>query len=543
MLVHQFLRESAERYPEKSAIRWAGHALSYGEFARNAARFGRSLAEGGVGRGARVLIWLPNGTEACVAIFGALEAGAVFVPVHRSTKPHKILSLIGDCRPAALVTDVRGAASLVQYGGALLDLLLVLCGEGALDGLPGGGRVSRYDDFVAPSVPEGSFPVNDQDLAALIYTSGSTGLPKGVMCAHHNVVAAARSIVSYLGNTADDILFNALPLSFDYGLYQLLMSCLIGGTLVLEANFTFPVRAVEVMRREGITGLPGVPSMFSLLLQLSDEKLSIPSLRYMTNTGAALPVSHIQELRRRLSADVRIFCMYGQTECKRTLYLPPDRLTDKVGSVGVPIPGEEAFLWDEGGRAVAPGTVGELYVRGPNVMQGYWERPEETAATFVPGPRAGERLLRTHDLFWQDEEGFFYFVSRRDSIIKSRGQKVSPMEVEAAILQLDGVAEVGVVGVPHEIWGEAIEAFVVPRATHPRPILPTEVARHCRSLVEDYMVPERVYVVPSLPHTDSGKVDYPALREARARGDFLVSDAESAVCRAAVDHAVGDEGA
>jgi acyl-CoA synthetase (AMP-forming)/AMP-acid ligase II len=325
------------------------------------------------------------------------------------------------------------------------------------------------------------------------------------MSAHYNMVAAATAITEYLENTPNDIIIDVLPLAFDYGLYQLLMATQIGGTLVLESSFAFPLEIVERMRQEHVTGLPGVPSIFALILQLPPEQLALPDLRYITNTGAALPVSYIQRLGEIFGSAVRIYSMYGQTECKRTLYLPPEELDRRPESVGIPIPNEEVFVVDEEGREVPPGVVGELMVRGANVMLGYWGQPEESAHTFLPGLLPGERLLRTGDLFRRDEDGFLYFVARKDDIIKSRGQKVSPKEVEAALFRIEGIADAAVVGVEHPIWGQTIEAHVVLQVGEA--LDEKHIIRCCRQMLEDFMVPDAVVFHSALPKTDSGKID------------------------------------
>jgi acyl-CoA synthetase (AMP-forming)/AMP-acid ligase II len=228
----------------------------------------------------------------------------------------------------------------------------------------------------------------DIDLAALIYTSGSTGQGKGVMLTHLNIVSAATSISTYLENTADDIILNVLPLSFDYGLYQLLMTFKIGGTLVLERSFTYPREILNMIAREHVTGFPIVPTIGSILLQMDLGAYNLPDLRYITNTAAALPVEHIRKLRRAFPA-VKIFSMYGLTECKRVSYLPPDQLDIRPGSVGRGMPNEEVYVVDEHGERVGPNVVGELVIRGANVMKGYWELPEETAQVLRPGPFVG----------------------------------------------------------------------------------------------------------------------------------------------------------
>jgi acyl-CoA synthetase (AMP-forming)/AMP-acid ligase II len=377
--------------------------------------------------------------------------------------------------------------------------------------MPSGVRFCAWDDLLAAaSAEKPSVGTIDLDLATIIYTSGSTGTPKGVMSTHRNMVFAATSISTYLENTADDIIFCALPLAFDYGLYQLIMAMRVGATLVLEKNFVFPYKAIEIMVRERVTGFPGVPTMFSLLLGLKDlANYDLSALRYVTNTAAALPVSHILALRAAFP-QATLFSMYGLTECKRVCYLPPQELDQRPGSVGIAIPGTEVYIVDENGTRVPPGTIGELVVRGSHVMRGYWEKPTETAERYKPGPLPGETVLYTGDLFRMDEDGFLYFISRKDDIIKSRGEKVSPKEIENTLYAMEGVREVAVVGVPDATLGEAIKVFVAPQEG----VVLTErdVRAYCARHLEDFMMPKYVEIWPALPKGGTGKIDKKELR-------------------------------
>jgi acyl-CoA synthetase (AMP-forming)/AMP-acid ligase II len=345
----------------------------------------------------------------------------------------------------------------------------------------------------------------DLDLAAIIYTSGSTGEPKGVMSAHRSMVAAARSITRYLENVESDIIMVVLPLSFDYGLYQVLMAFLFGGAVVLEKSFLFPVKILEKVVQERVTGLPLVPTMAALLLQMENlARFDFSALRYITNTAAALPVAYIRKLQA-LFAHVTIFSMYGLTECKRVSYLPPNQLDKRPDSVGIPIPNEEVFVVDEHGNEVPPGQVGELVIRGSNVMQGYWNAPEETAKKFRPGPNRGEILLYSGDLFKRDAEGFLYFVARKDDMIKTKGERVSPKEIENALFDLKGVAEAAVIGVPDDILGQAVKAFIVKdKGTD---LTEKDVLNHCSKNLEAFMVPKYVEFTGSFPKSASGKID------------------------------------
>jgi acyl-CoA synthetase (AMP-forming)/AMP-acid ligase II len=351
------------------------------------------------------------------------------------------------------------------------------------------------------------------DLAAIIYTSGSTGEPKGVMLTHLNMVSASRSIQQYLGLREDDVILCALPLSFDYGLYQVLMAFNLGARVALEMSFTYLAKVLGTMQRERVTVLPGVPTLFAMLAGLEGlGRYDLSSLRAITNTAAALSETQIRELRG-LFPKAQLFSMYGLTECKRVTYLPPAELDRRPTSVGKGMPNEEVYLVDEEGRELPPGSTGELVVRGSNVMRGYWNKPEETARCLRPGRYPGEVVLHTGDLFRTDEEGFLYFVARKDDIIKSRGEKVSPREVEEAIHRMPGVAGVAVVGVPDPLLGEAVKAFVVLRAG--ASCTERDVVKHCLAHLESFMAPRYVEFVPSLPLTGTGKVSKFDLRKAR----------------------------
>ena len=328
--------------------------------------------------------------------------------------------------------------------------------------------------------------------------------PKGVMLTHLNMVSACWSVSTYLGYRGDDVVLCALPLAFDYGLYQVLMAVRVGATLVLERGFTFPVKVLEVMARERCTVFPGVPTMFSMLMALKGlSQFDLSALRMITNTAAALSEGHIERLRA-LFPKAELFSMYGLTECKRVTYLPPEQLDLRPTSVGRGMPNEEVWLVDEVGRRLPNGSTGELVIRGSNVMRGYWEKPEETAKRLRPGPFPGEMILYSGDLFRTDNEGWLYFVARKDDIIKSRGEKVSPREVENAIHALDGVYEVVVIGVHDDVLGEAIKAFVVLKPEVQ--LTEREVIKHCLSRLESFMAPKHVEFVAELPKTDTGKI-------------------------------------
>jgi acyl-coenzyme A synthetase/AMP-(fatty) acid ligase len=361
-----------------------------------------------------------------------------------------------------------------------------------------------FADVVSSAV-DAVFPkVIDCDLAALIYTSGSTGQPKGVMHTHSSLVSAFTSITTYLENSEHDIILSVLPLAFVYGLGQLFTAVRVGATLVLEKSMMYPAEVLAHAVEQGVTGIPFVPTVAALFLQCGLEKFDLSKLRYMTNAGAPLPEAHLQRLREILP-HVSLFNMYGQTECIRASYLPPEQAHIRPRSVGRGIPNQEVYIVDGNGvRITAPGIPGELVVRGSQIMRGYWKMPEASTAKLRDGDLPGARVLMTGDLFQMDDEGYLFFVSRQDDIIKTRGEKVAPKEVEEVLYQLDAVAEAAVVGVPDEILGEAIKAVLVLKdgaALEKR-----EVLKACSRELEDFMVPKIVEFRGSLPKTDSGKI-------------------------------------
>lgn len=513
------LRRAAAATPEREAVVAGERRMTYAELNAAASALARHLHELGVERGDRVALLLPNGAEAAVAVYGVLRAGAAFTPLNPTIKADKLAYVLRDCEAVAIITDDALAPLAEQAGEHAPSVRRALRIEDTADarGLrscpaasvswPGGAR-SR------PAPTTDAEPIS-VDLAAIVYTSGSTGRPKGVTLTHANMAFAAGSIVEYLEMTAEDRVLCVVPLSFDYGLYQLLMCVRVGATLVLERGFAFPGRIVELLERERITGLPGVPTIFQVLTSLGGgiDGAGQEHLRYLSNTAAALAPATIAALRTAFP-HARLYSMYGLTECKRVSYLPPDQLDVRPDSVGIPIPGTEVWIEDDDGRELPAGEVGELIVRGAHVMQGYWNDPQATAERLRPGRWPWERVLATGDLFRRDDEGFLFFVGRRDDIIKSRGEKVAPREVEAALLAADGVRMAAVIGVADRLLGQAIHAYVV--AEPGADLRPTALRRHCAAHLEDYMVPVRIELRDALPTTPNGKVDHRTLAEAAA---------------------------
>lgn len=512
-LLHDSLLQAAHDWPEKEALVTEKQRVTYAELLLHVRKCASALISRGVTRGDRVVIYSDNTLECVVALWATLWAGGVFVIVNPLTKADKLKYLVDKSEARILVSDTHLSQEFSPILGNCASLAGVLCSK-LRPGIEVGNPKLLVDDFWETvekqkplENPVVSIPL---DIAALIFTSGSTGFPKGVTMTHQAMVFARDSIREYLRLGPDERIINLLPLAFDYGLYQLLMSVSLGATLILERSFTYPGAVFARMLKEKATVFPGVPTVYSTLLSMHRASpLCFPSITRVTNTAAALPPDYIRSLRE-IFPNALIFAMYGLTECKRVSYLEPELIDLKRGSVGKAIPGTEMFLLSPEGAPVPAGEPGILHVRGPHVMVGYWKDPEETAKMLKPGQLPGERFLCAQDWFVMDAEGFFYFRGRSDDIIKTRGEKVSPVEVENVLYSNPAVKEAAVIGVPDEKLGQAIKAFVV--LEKGSEITNKDLQRHCASRLEGFMVPQAIEIVSELQKTSSGKIKKDALR-------------------------------
>ena len=478
--------------------------MTYAEFESRSNAFADGLGRLGVNPGDRIAIHTGNTAETAIAVVGAMKAGSTFVPIHPSVKPDKLARLLGRVGASALILPSSKLGGFEQIRRTLeTPPKLVVCGEEAS---ANGSGVEWFESFtqdVPRKLPE--CPQTADSPAAVSFTSGSSGKPKGVTLSYGNLAFAAETIAGYLKNTENDVILGVLPTSFTYGLTQLLTTIYAGATLVLESSFAYPAAILKRIEKERVTGLPLAPTMAAVMLQMDLTKFDLSTLRYITSAGAALPVSAIHEIRRRLP-DVELYSMYGQAECIRTSYLPPERADLIPSSVGRAIPGVEVRVVDERGKEVQPEVVGELVVKGPNVMLGYWDDPEGTQAILSTDEATGHRVLRSGDLFRTDIDGDLYFVGRKDDIIISRGEKVAPAEIENVLRTHPDVAETLVYGVPDTILGEAVKAIVHPRSG--RRLTENQLKRYCAERLEDEMVPQEIVLREEpFPLTPRGKVD------------------------------------
>jgi acyl-CoA ligase (AMP-forming) (exosortase A-associated) len=515
-LIHHMLQATAGRLPEKEALVHGEERLSYREVARRVAGLAAGLREAGTKAMDRIGIYLEASVPQALAIFSVSRAGGVYVPINGLLFPEQVAHIARDCQMKGLITTREKFASVAGMLGEVPDLeFVVLVGKGE----PVDSSLVAYDfeKFCALSLPSSwREQAIGKDLGAILYTSGSTGKPKGVMLSHEQVMAGSSIVSRYLEISEKDRILAVLPFSFDAGMNQLMTAWQQGSTLIL-LNFVFAREVVRVLDKERVTGLAGVPTFWSLLAQPSSTlaRHQLPELRYITNTGGAMPQPVLASLREVLPA-TRVFLMYGLTEAFRSTYLPPEELDRRPTSMGKAIPNTEILVVGEDGKACRPGEVGELVHRGPTVSMGYWGQPELTARVLRPHPflpvEVGdvEKVCYSGDFVRMDEDGFLYFVGRRDTMIKSSGFRISPTEVEEVLFKSGQVKAAAVIGMPDEVLGQSIGAFVVARDGH---TLATEELRSfCAANMPRHMIPKSVEVLDEMPKTSSGKVDYPALR-------------------------------
>jgi len=516
-LVHHMLHLSAQRFPEKEALVHGAERLSYCEVRGRVQRLAGALRAAGVRRGDRVGIYLEPSVAQVVSIFAVSEAGGVFVPINGQLFPEQVSHIAGDCGMKAMITRTGRLSALAEVLPRISSLeFLAVSGDGDA---PADVKLPTYSFermCNTPAPRDQQEECISKDLAAILYTSGSTGKPKGVMLSHANVMAGSTIVSTYLGITSDERILAVLPFSFDAGLNQLMTAFQQGGTLVL-INMIFAREIVQTLLKERITGLAGVPTLWSLLSQPNStlRNQPLPDLRYITNTGGAMPQSVLKVLREALPTTL-IFLMYGLTEAFRSTYLPPAELDRRPTSMGRAIPDTEILVVNEKNELCKPGEIGELVHRGPTVSMGYWGRPDDTNRVLRPNPLLPpelgdcERVCYSGDLVKMDEDGYLYYVGRRDTMIKSSGFRISPTEVEEALFQTGFVRQAAVIGLPDEVLGQSIKAFVVARDG--KPVDSDALLALCSDRLPRYMVPKTVEVLDELPKTTSGKVDYPALR-------------------------------
>jgi acyl-CoA ligase (AMP-forming) (exosortase A-associated) len=488
--IEEPLFAAAARESSKTAVIDGARSFTYEWMAERAESFAWTLLSRGLAAGDRVSIYLDKSIEAVVALYGTWRAGGVAVPVSDSLVSRQVEYIVRNSGSRFLVSDARHTHHL---HARVLETT-----AGLEVGLNEGTARAPLSDSTGGASP-----------AAILYTSGSTGPPKGILISHANLLAGARIVSKYLRIASDERIISIPPFSFDYGLNQLLTAVRCGAALVLQRS-PLPADICRTLVRHEVTAMAAVPPLWIQLLQRTSpfSRMSFRHLRCITNTGGKLPTETVRQLRTILP-HVRIYLMYGLSEAFRSTYLPPEEVDHRPDSIGKAIPECEVLVVSNDGRPCQPGEVGELVHCGPTVALGYWNDAESTAKVFRHHPcdpsRSAERVVYSGDLVKSDEEGFLYYIGRRDHLIKSQGYRISPTEVEDIVFETGFVREVVAKGQPDPVAGAVVVVHCVPR--DPASFSPQAVLEHCRREMPRYMVPRHIYVHESFPRTASGKID------------------------------------
>lgn len=523
MRLEQFLRHSTLSFHDRPAVVDQDRSITYRHLGEAVAGFSAQLRRLPINRGSRIALLMENCVDYVVAYFAVLEAGFVLVPLDTSANGETIGYILENCAVRVLIAQSRYRRQLKAVSDAGYEVEYFLCDSE----LPFGTDTTKklifgesmqinselslqlQDVAAGADVIELSRNGKSHELAAIFYTSGSTGKPKGVMLSHLNLISNTSATIEYLKLTKNDSTLVILPFYYIYGNSLLLTNIAAGACLVIDNRFLYPETVLNTMEEKQCTGLSGVPSNFMILLGKSTlTSRQFPHLRYFTQAGGAMAPDVTRALADAFP-DKEIYIMYGQTEAApRVTYLPPLKLTEKLGSIGIPLNGVSVSIVNEQQAEVPTGVTGELVVAGDNVMMGYWRQPDEQQEVLRDG------RLFTGDLGYKDDDGYIFIVGRKKEIIKAGGNRVSVKEVEEAIVAHEKVLEACVIGVPDPLLGEAIKAFVVLKPN--MELADRELQRHCQRVLADYKVPKIFAVVDNLPKYQSGKINRQLLKQQTA---------------------------
>jgi acyl-CoA ligase (AMP-forming) (exosortase A-associated) len=508
-LIHQLISRQAIQTPDATALLFKDDQYSYSELQNQVEAVAQGLMSLGLNPDDRVATYLPKVPQTVFSLFGTTEAGGAFVPINPLLKPKQVAYILKDCDVKILITSSQRLQVLQHVLECCPSLDAVILVEDETPLLEQASLYQRlsWSTFTSAENNHQSHIRIDSDMAAILYTSGSTGNPKGVVLSHKNMATGAKSVASYLVNTSNDRLLAALPFSFDYGLSQLTTAFSVGASVVLM-DYLLPRDVIRAIQKYKVSGLAAVPPLWNQLAQLEWPKEAADSLRYLTNSGGAMPQATTEKLRAALP-NTQVFLMYGLTEAFRSTYLPPDQIDIRPTSMGKAIPNAQVLVVRPDGTECAPGEPGELVHRGSLVAMGYWNDTEKTSQRFKPSPSQPTGIPISEIAVWsgdqvkRDEEGFLYFISRMDDMIKTSGYRVSPSEVEEAIYALDAIKEAAAIGISHPTLGQAI--LLVATATGD--LTPQTILKYSKKELPNFMVPHEIILLDDMPHNQNGKID------------------------------------
>ena len=507
-LLHQLIDRGAEINSQALALADKKQRMSYAELLAATRDFAHGVTQAGLTAGDRVAIFLPKNVANVTAMFGATRAGGVMVPVNPVLKAAQVQHIVNDAGAALLITSNERLKLIASSLKDCPDLRVVIVTDDEAK-TPEDAHYEVIAWRALDTTPCRLHLGIDTDVAALMYTSGSTGKPKGVILSHRNMVAGAESVATYIGNTQDDRILCALPLSFDAGFSQLSTAFWSGASAILHDYF-LPKDTLRVAEAEGITGITAVPPLWMQLADLDWPDSVKRSVRYFANTGGKMPRTLLAKLRSNFPA-AKPFLMYGLTEAFRSTYLPPNEVDDRPDSIGKAIPNAEILVVRPDGTECHVDEPGELVHRGALVGLGYWRDPAKTAERYKPAPGQRDAIPTTELAVWsgdtvrRDADGFLYFVGRKDDMIKTSGYRVSPTDLEESLYASGLVAEVGAFGVEDESLGQRIVLCVVAKLG----LVDAEkqLQQYCRRELPSYMVPAEYRWHDSLPRNPNGKID------------------------------------
>ena len=512
-LLHQLLSPGAARLSDRVAVIGQARSLTYPVLDEVSNRLANLLRQAGIAKGDRVGIDLEKSAEAVVAIFGILKAGAAYVPLDPRAPARRTAYIVDNCRMRGLITT-RDRFTRLQPALASVPPCVVVLDEDAP-----AGAVAWGDVLSAPAGPPPDPRLIENDLAYILYTSGSTGEPKGVMISHRAALSFVNWAVEYFRLRPDDRLANHAPLHFDLSIFDLFAAVASGAAVALvpPTVAVFPRSLADWIETSQITVWYSVPSALTqLALHGGLERHAYARLRLVLFAGEVFPIGHLRRLMERIPR-AACFNLYGPTESNVCTVHPVASIPDADSGplpIGRACANTEVFALSEDGQPLAAGQTGELYVRGPTLMQGYWERPQQTQVVLVPDPLHPGRLdraYRTGDLVRIDAEGIYHFIGRRDAQVKSRGYRIELGDVEAVLHRHPAVVEAAVIAQPHEEFGCTLRAVLAVRGSS----APSrrDLVAFCAEHLPAYMIPADFEIRDVLPKTSSGKVDRAGLHK------------------------------
>ncbi len=500
------LRATAEAFSDQPAVRFSDRVVTFAAIDRASDAVATALAERGIGKGDRIALYCINSDAFAICYCGIVKAGAVVVPVNLLLNPKEISYILRDAGARALFYHQAFAASVAAFRGELPDLELAI----AIGGEPDDGGDLYFADLCAVE-PRPPSPDIDpaQDLAAILYTSGTTGHPKGAMLSHRNLLSNSYSVVNGLQlRPGEDRLLVVLPMFHSFAATVGMLTPLLHGLSFAPLPKFDPGLVSETIAAVQATVFLGVPSMYSVLLRIPEGQLANwKSIRYAVSGGAAMPVEVMRQFEERFG--IPVYEGDGPTECSPVTCVNPIGGPSKPASVGLPVPDVEIEIFDDVGQHLAQGEIGEICVRGPNIMQGYWNLPEATAEAFF-----GE-WVRTGDLGYKDEEGYLYIVDRKKDMIIVNGMNVYPRMIEEVLYRHPQLLEAAVVGEPDQRHGEIPIAYVAPKEGES--VTSADIRAFCREHLGRHEIPRRVVIRETLPKNAAGKI---LKRELRRAGEL-----------------------